>query len=169
MKLIAALARTFGIHRGFFFDEFDENQAGLLHEQVELLALVRNAQACWLAFVRLWAMRPAESSESVAPRMAGLAGTGHPGMAGARRAERPPAPGHLIGPGAWRPALRRVQRVRRGAGPVTVAARPGSRSLSQPYQTAAQRDCAGPAERSDERVARLVGGEELGDVVVECR
>jgi transcriptional regulator with XRE-family HTH domain len=43
MKLIAALARTFGVHPGFFFDDFDENQAGLLHEQVELLAPVRNA------------------------------------------------------------------------------------------------------------------------------
>ena len=43
MKLIAALARTFGVHLGFFFDDFDENQAGLLHEQVELLAPVRNA------------------------------------------------------------------------------------------------------------------------------
>ena len=43
MKLIAALARTFGVHLGFFFDDFDENQAGLLHEQAELLAPVRNA------------------------------------------------------------------------------------------------------------------------------
>ncbi len=41
MKMITALARTFGVHPGFFFDDFDENQAGLLHEQVELLALVR--------------------------------------------------------------------------------------------------------------------------------
>jgi hypothetical protein len=43
MTLIAALARTFGVHPGLFFDDFDENQAGLLHQQVELLALVRNA------------------------------------------------------------------------------------------------------------------------------
>ncbi len=28
------------MHPGFFFDDFDENQAGLLHEQVELLALL---------------------------------------------------------------------------------------------------------------------------------
>ncbi len=44
MKLIAALARTFGVHPGFFFDDFDENQAGLLHEQAELLALIRDAR-----------------------------------------------------------------------------------------------------------------------------
>ena len=44
MKLIAALARTFGVPPGFFFDDFDENQAGLLQEQVELLALVRDAR-----------------------------------------------------------------------------------------------------------------------------
>lgn len=43
MKLIAALEWTFGVHPRFFFDDFDENQAGLLHEQVELVALVRNA------------------------------------------------------------------------------------------------------------------------------
>ena len=42
-KLLAALARTFGVHPGFFFDDSDENQAGLLQEQVELLALVRDA------------------------------------------------------------------------------------------------------------------------------
>ena len=44
MKLIAALARTFGVHPGFFFDDFDEDQVGLLREQVELLALVRGAR-----------------------------------------------------------------------------------------------------------------------------
>ena len=43
-KLIAALARTFSVHPGFFFDDFDENQAGLPHEQAELLALVRGAR-----------------------------------------------------------------------------------------------------------------------------
>lgn len=44
MKLIAALARTFGAHPGFFIDFIDENQAGLPHEQGELLALVRDAR-----------------------------------------------------------------------------------------------------------------------------
>jgi len=44
MKLIAALARTFGVHPGFFLDDFGENQAGQLQEQVELLALVRHAR-----------------------------------------------------------------------------------------------------------------------------
>jgi transcriptional regulator with XRE-family HTH domain len=44
MKLISALARTFGVPPGFFFGDADEHQAGLLHEQVELLALVRHAR-----------------------------------------------------------------------------------------------------------------------------
>ncbi len=44
MKLIAALARTFGVPPGFFFDDSTEYQAGLLAEQVELLALVRHAR-----------------------------------------------------------------------------------------------------------------------------
>jgi transcriptional regulator with XRE-family HTH domain len=42
-RLIEALARTFGVPAAFFFDDYDE-QAGLLQEQVELLALVRDAR-----------------------------------------------------------------------------------------------------------------------------
>jgi len=42
MRLIEALARTFGVPPAFFFDDCDEQQAGLLQDQVELLALVRD-------------------------------------------------------------------------------------------------------------------------------
>ncbi len=42
-RLIEALARTFGLPPAFFFDDYTE-QAGLLQEQVELLALVRDAR-----------------------------------------------------------------------------------------------------------------------------
>ena len=42
-RLIEALARTFGVPPAFFFDDYDE-QGGLLREQVELLALVRDAR-----------------------------------------------------------------------------------------------------------------------------
>ena len=42
-RLIEALAKTFGVPPAFFFDNYDE-QAGLLEEQVELLALVRDAR-----------------------------------------------------------------------------------------------------------------------------
>jgi transcriptional regulator with XRE-family HTH domain len=42
-RLIEALARTFGVPPAFFFDGYSE-QAGLLQEQVELLALVRDAR-----------------------------------------------------------------------------------------------------------------------------
>ena len=76
---------------------------------------------------------------------------------------------HFISPGSLggRPAARsaRSARGRTGDG----AARPVGRALGQPYQAAARRDCAGPAERGDERVARLAGAGEPGDVVVECR
>jgi ESX-1-secreted protein regulator len=41
-RLIEALAKTFGVPPAFFFDDYDE-QAGLLQQQVELLALVRDA------------------------------------------------------------------------------------------------------------------------------
>jgi len=43
MKLIEAMARTFGVPPGFFFADYDTSQAGLLQEEVELLALVRSA------------------------------------------------------------------------------------------------------------------------------
>src|SRR6202453_5350232 len=42
-RLIEALARTFGVPPAFFFDDYNE-QTGLLQEQVELLALVRDAR-----------------------------------------------------------------------------------------------------------------------------
>jgi transcriptional regulator with XRE-family HTH domain len=42
-RLIEALAKTFGVPPAFFFDDYDD-QAGLLHEQVELLALARDAR-----------------------------------------------------------------------------------------------------------------------------
>ncbi len=42
MRLIEALARTFGVPPAFFFSDYDDEQAGLLQEQVELLALVRD-------------------------------------------------------------------------------------------------------------------------------
>lgn len=42
MRLIEALARTFGVPPAYFFDDYDEEHAGLLREQVELLALIRD-------------------------------------------------------------------------------------------------------------------------------
>src|SRR6266568_941889 len=42
MRLIEALARTFGVPPAFFFSDYDDQQAGPLREQVELLALVRD-------------------------------------------------------------------------------------------------------------------------------
>ena len=43
MRLVEAMARTFGVPAAFFFPEFDETQAGLLQEQVGLLAMIRDA------------------------------------------------------------------------------------------------------------------------------
>lgn len=43
MRLIEALAKTFGVPPAFFFDDYDDEQAGLLREQVELLAMIRDA------------------------------------------------------------------------------------------------------------------------------
>jgi transcriptional regulator with XRE-family HTH domain len=43
MKLIEAMAHTFGVPPGFFFADYDTGQAGLLQEEVEVLALVRSA------------------------------------------------------------------------------------------------------------------------------
>lgn len=43
MRLIEALAKTFGVPSGYFFDDFDDQQAGQLAEQVEMLAIIREA------------------------------------------------------------------------------------------------------------------------------
>jgi transcriptional regulator with XRE-family HTH domain len=42
MRLIDALARTFGVPPAFFFDDHDTDQDSQLREQVELLALLRD-------------------------------------------------------------------------------------------------------------------------------
>jgi transcriptional regulator with XRE-family HTH domain len=42
-RLIEAMARTFGVPPAFFFDDYDPRAAGLLREQVEMLALVRDS------------------------------------------------------------------------------------------------------------------------------
>jgi transcriptional regulator with XRE-family HTH domain len=44
MRLIEALAQTFGVPPAFFFDDYDEQQAGLLRERFELLAIIRDAR-----------------------------------------------------------------------------------------------------------------------------
>ncbi|HYB45997.1 MAG TPA: hypothetical protein VED20_01385, partial [Streptosporangiaceae bacterium] len=43
MKLTEAMVRTFGVPPGFFLADYDTGQAGLLHEEAELLTLVRSA------------------------------------------------------------------------------------------------------------------------------
>jgi transcriptional regulator with XRE-family HTH domain len=43
MRLIQALATTFGVEPAFFFEDYDEGKLGLVQDQVELLALVRDA------------------------------------------------------------------------------------------------------------------------------
>jgi transcriptional regulator with XRE-family HTH domain len=42
-RVIEALARTFGVPPAFFFDDYDQAAAGLLQEQVEVLALIRDS------------------------------------------------------------------------------------------------------------------------------
>ena len=42
-RVIEALAKTFGVPPAFFFDDYDPAAAGLLAEQVEILALIRDS------------------------------------------------------------------------------------------------------------------------------
>jgi transcriptional regulator with XRE-family HTH domain len=42
LRVIQALARTFGVPAGFFLEDYDEAKLGLQREQVELLALIRD-------------------------------------------------------------------------------------------------------------------------------
>ena len=59
MKLIEAMARTFGVPPGFFFADYDTDQAGLLEEEVELLALVRSASISTAQFRAILGLSPA--------------------------------------------------------------------------------------------------------------
>ncbi len=59
MKLIEAMARTFGVPPGFFFSGYDMDQAGLLQEEVELLALVRSASISAAQFRVILGLSPA--------------------------------------------------------------------------------------------------------------
>ena len=43
LRVLQALATTFGVDPAYFFDAYDEGELGLLQEQVELLALVKSA------------------------------------------------------------------------------------------------------------------------------
>jgi transcriptional regulator with XRE-family HTH domain len=43
LRVIEAIARTFGVPPSFFFEDYDEQQTGLLQEQVEMLAMIRDA------------------------------------------------------------------------------------------------------------------------------
>lgn len=42
-RLIEAMARTFGVRPMFFFGDHGENQAGLIQDEVEMLAMIRDA------------------------------------------------------------------------------------------------------------------------------
>jgi transcriptional regulator with XRE-family HTH domain len=43
-RLIEAMARTFGVRPAFFFGDHDENQAGLVEEEAEMLAMICDAR-----------------------------------------------------------------------------------------------------------------------------
>jgi transcriptional regulator with XRE-family HTH domain len=43
-RLIDAMARTFGVPSAFFFGGHDEHQAGLVQEEAEMLAMIRDAR-----------------------------------------------------------------------------------------------------------------------------
>ena len=43
LRVIQALATTFGVQGGFFLEDYDEAKLGLQQEQVELLALIQNS------------------------------------------------------------------------------------------------------------------------------
>lgn len=59
MRLISALARTFGIPPAFFFDDYDTSQAEQLREHVELLALMRDSGVTSAQLRALAALPPA--------------------------------------------------------------------------------------------------------------
>ena len=58
LRVIQALAKMFGVEPAFFFDDYDEEKLGLLQDQVELLALVRDADITSAQFRALLGMDP---------------------------------------------------------------------------------------------------------------
>ena len=65
LRVIQALATTFGVEPAFFFDDYDEEKLGLVQDQVELLALVRDAGITSAEFRALLGM-DAEARTTVA-------------------------------------------------------------------------------------------------------
>ena len=65
LRVIQALATTFGVNPAFFFDDYDEEKLALLQDQVELLALVRDAGITSAEFRALLGM-DAEARKTVA-------------------------------------------------------------------------------------------------------
>ena len=57
-RVVLALAKVFGVEPGFFFDDYDEEKLGLVKEQVELLALIRDAKITSVQFRALMKMDP---------------------------------------------------------------------------------------------------------------
>ena len=53
LRVIEALARTFGAPAGFFVEDYDEGKLGLWREQVELLALIRDSGMTAIQFKTL--------------------------------------------------------------------------------------------------------------------
>jgi hypothetical protein len=74
LRVIQALATTFGVNPGFFFDDYDEEKLALLQDQVELLALVRDAGITSSEFRALLGM-DAEARKTVASLIQRAAGT----------------------------------------------------------------------------------------------
>jgi transcriptional regulator with XRE-family HTH domain len=65
LRVLQALATTFGVNPAFFFEDYDEEKLRLLQDQVELLALVRDAGITSAEFRALLGM-DAEARKTVA-------------------------------------------------------------------------------------------------------
>jgi transcriptional regulator with XRE-family HTH domain len=81
MRLIDALARTFGVPPAFFFDNYDQHQAGLLAEQVELLTLIRDTGVTSAQLRSLLELSP-EALQAVADLIKHTSGDARRGRAG---------------------------------------------------------------------------------------
>jgi len=62
MRVVQALATTFGAEPAFFFEDYDEGRLGMLQDQVELLALVRHAGITSAEFRAILGMDSTERS-----------------------------------------------------------------------------------------------------------
>ena len=101
LRVIEALAKTFGVPAGFFLEDYDEGKLGLWREQVELLALIRDSGITAAQFKTILGLDD-EGRRVVAASSGALSGPASRHLAAARALNPRPAEVAGFSPGCLR-------------------------------------------------------------------